>query len=128
MRKLFVTAFAVIFAWALSIGIARANELTDQQAYTALSQYLAADKVRVIGVQMVPAYGAAVADFHVVNLRIQLPKNDLVTARALGPGGSISTESGDGQAVFKEYTDGRWQLHFIKFQRWTFSPNVMVTP
>lgn len=105
MKKVIV--LVVLFAgFNVAVG---ADKLTNELAQKALVQW---DQhvVNVIGVVDLPAQGAATVDFTVKDFILILPKNDAVTAYAFGPGGGQRLWSGQMQAVFKHYNDGRWLL------------------
>ncbi len=75
---------------------------------------------RVIGVQQMPQLGGANVDFYMKNFRIGLPKNDAITAYALGPGGGTKIWTGNGHAIFKHYNKG-WVLNEISIGRWSWN-------
>tara|TARA_R110002124_G_scaffold153244_2_gene320281 strand:+ start:19438 stop:19689 length:252 start_codon:yes stop_codon:yes gene_type:complete len=67
----------------------------------------------VNGVREIPQQNAAVADLTLTNFVYNLPKNDAITAYAMGPGGGQRTYSGTATATFIHYTNGRWVLNRI---------------
>ena len=88
-----------------------AATLTNARAQQAVSDWLAGNgSASVQDVQEVPAQNVAKADVTVSNMRWNVPKNDPVTAYALGPGGGVRTYSGHLDAFFAHYTDGTWAL------------------
>lgn len=92
-------------------GFAGNGTLTNARAQHALDAWLGNNgKGKVEGVLEIPAQNSATADVTFTNLVYNAPKNDAITAYAMGPGGGLKTYSGHATALFVHYTDGRWIL------------------
>ncbi len=104
------------------------GKLTNQKAQQAALQFIHnADKVEVTGVLEIPQQNAAQADLIITNWLLARPKNDPVTAYALGPGGGTFRWSGPAKAIFLHYNDGRWVLSQLVTQMATWNDlNIVV--
>jgi tetratricopeptide (TPR) repeat protein len=88
------------------------DKLTNEKAYGAIWQFMHANpkELKVIGVRELPQQNAALVDFTVTDWHLERPKNDAITAYALGPGGGTFLWSGPGTATFVHYNNGTWVL------------------
>lgn len=101
-----------IFAGACALlppAAAADGALTNALAQQAIDQWLPRDGLKqVIGVMDLPQQSMAQADIRLINFTWNSPKNDPITAYALGKGGGPHKFTAT--ATFKHYTDGRWIL------------------
>lgn len=91
------------------------NKLTKERVRETFLEFLgdrcnASCTVEVQGVLEVSQQNIARADAVVSNVKLQLPKNDAVTAYAFGPGGGTRLWDGRAQLHFVHYNDGGWVL------------------
>lgn len=111
LRHVPVPAVLLAFAAMLPQAASADDKLTNSLAQSALNKWLPDDgKKQVIGVMDFPQESAARADITLTNFVWNSPKNDAVTAYAMGPGGGSHTFNGNATAIFKHYNDGRWIL------------------
>lgn len=96
--------------------MAAGGKLTNEKALQTVGQVLhcfGQCKMKVLGIQEFPQQNMAQAYIDVSNITFQRPKNDAVTAYAMGPGGGTLIWSGRATAIFGHYNDGTWVLRQI---------------
>ncbi|HCR52114.1 TPA: hypothetical protein DIV48_00515 [Candidatus Kaiserbacteria bacterium] len=126
MNAKFASSIILSIVCAISLSFSNpvlaGDKLTSQKVHNAVWQFLegSAGGLQVIGVLEVPQQNVAKADLVIQNWLLATPKNDPVTAYALGPGGQTFKWSGRAVAVFVHYNDGRWVLNRVAFERGTF--------
>ena len=100
-----------------------AGDLTKQKAHGAVWRFMNGDakELQVVGVRELPQQNAAQADLIIKDWRLARPKNDAITAYALGPGGGTVIWSGRGTAIFLHYNDGTWVLTSISIDAGTWN-------
>lgn len=113
MKRISLAGMGLVTLIAMISTPSLAGTLTDARAQRVLSAFLDTGKVQVNGVREIPQQNAATADLTLTNFVYILPKNDAITAYAMGPGGGRRTYSGKATAIFLHYTDGRWVLNRI---------------
>lgn len=113
MKRISLIGIGLVMLIATMSTPSLAGTLTNARAQHVLSAFLNTGKVQVNGVREIPQQNAATADLTLTNFVYLLPKNDAITAYAMGPGGGQRTYSGKASATFIRYTDGRWVLNRI---------------
>ena len=113
MKRIAFVSIALAMFIATTSTQSLAGTLTNARAQHVLSSFLRPGQVKVNGVREIPQQNAAMVDLTITNFVYNLPKNDAITAYAMGPGGGQRTYSGKATATFIHYTDGRWVLNRI---------------
>jgi hypothetical protein len=118
---LFITYLISLFI--LPNSVLADDKLTNEKAYNAIWQFMHANpkELKVIGVRELPEQNAAIADFTVTDWLLARPKNDAITAYALGPGGETFLWSGPGTATFVHYNNGTWVLTAVSIAPGTWN-------
>ena len=115
MRAISIATLTLCIALISAPSFAGGSTLTNDRAKRAIDVWLAgAGSDQVTGVLEIPAENSARVELILSNFKWHAPKNDAVTAYALGPGGEIRTYNGRATAIFVHYTDGRWVLQKIE--------------
>ena len=126
-NRLIRLALVILVATISAPSFAGSATLTNARAQRALNIWLGKDgKGKIDGVLEIPAQNSAKADITFTNLIYDAPKNDPITAYAMGPGGGRRTYSGHATAYFIHYTDGRWILVRIEAPFGVFN-NINIT-
>jgi hypothetical protein len=113
--------FAVAVVVITLTGCEQNHHLTNQKAYGAISKFANGNaQLTVVGVRETSQQGTMVADIVVKDWFLERPKNDMVTAYVMGPGGGTFHWSGNGVAIFVHYTDG-WVLKTVSIGPYTWN-------
>jgi hypothetical protein len=122
MKRTFISGL-VAFLVLLQGQAQAAGTLSNQAAYNAVWQFFKghADGVVVTGVLEIPQQNSAQVDIQITGWLLARPKNDPITAYALGPGGGTFEWTGAGKAIFVHYNDGRWVFRQLITPQGTWS-------